>query len=87
MSRAGRRYVLRIVLAVTALAALIWVAADQFAIPPEQIQTLFVSTLLAVGLVIVPPGWRAGRVLTRLDVDLEGELVGDLVQLIRKVVQ
>ena len=60
MSRAGRRYVLRIVLAVTALAALIWVAADQFAIPPEQIQTLFVSTLLAVGLVIVAAALCAG---------------------------
>ena len=53
MGRAGRRYVLRIVLAVAALAALIWVAVDQFNIPREEIQALFLSTLLAIGLVIV----------------------------------
>jgi hypothetical protein len=53
VSRAARRYVLRIILAVGALAALVWVAADQFNIPLAEIQALFVSTLLAMGLIIV----------------------------------
>ena len=60
MSRAGRRYVLRIFLAVAALAALVWVAMDQFDIPPAEIQTLFISTLLAVGLIIVAAALCAG---------------------------
>ena len=53
MGRAARRYVLRIILAVAALAALVWVAMDQFNIPRAEMQTLFVSTLLAMGLIIV----------------------------------
>ncbi len=53
MSRASRRYVLRILLGATALGALIWMAADQFEIPREEIQELFVGTLLAVGLIMV----------------------------------
>ena len=60
MSRASRRYVLRILLGATALGALVWVAADQFGIPAEEIQALFVGTLLAVGLIMVAAAVCAG---------------------------
>jgi drug/metabolite transporter (DMT)-like permease len=60
VSRAGRRFFLRIFLAVAALAALVWVAMDQFDIPAAEMQTLFISTLLAVGLVIVAAALCAG---------------------------
>lgn len=52
MSRAGRRYYRTILLGVLALGALIWVAAEQFGIPREEMLALFGASLLALLLVV-----------------------------------
>jgi hypothetical protein len=53
MSRANRRYYRTIILGVVAMAALVWVAVDQFGISSEEMLELFLATLLVVALVIV----------------------------------
>lgn len=52
VNRKARRYVLRVLLGAAALGALVYVAADQFEIPREEIQGLFLGTLATVGVVI-----------------------------------
>lgn len=52
MSRATRRYYRTIVLGVCAMAALIWVAVDQFGISRQDIMQLFLGTVLVALLVI-----------------------------------
>ena len=52
MSRGSRRYYRTIVLAVLAMASLIWVAMDQFGITQREMTELFVGTLLIAALVI-----------------------------------
>ena len=52
MNRASRRYYRTIVLAVLALAALIWVAMDQFGISRQEMTGLFMGTVLIAVLVI-----------------------------------
>lgn len=53
MSRASRRYYRTIVLAVLAMACLIWVVVDQFGISQREMTGLFVGTVLIVVLVII----------------------------------
>ncbi|HDY82918.1 MAG TPA: hypothetical protein ENH48_08185 [Halieaceae bacterium] len=53
MSRASRRYYRTILLAVLAMACLIWVVVDQFGISQREMTGLFVGTVLIVVLVII----------------------------------
>ncbi len=53
MNRASRRYYRTIVLAVLALASLIWVAMDQFGISRQEMTGLFMGTVLIAVLVII----------------------------------
>lgn len=53
MSRASRRYYRTIILGVLAMAALIWVAMDQFGISQQEMTGLFLGTVLvAVGVIV-----------------------------------
>ena len=52
MSRASRRYYRTILLGVLALGTLVWVAVDQFGVPPRELADLFLATLLVVSLLI-----------------------------------
>jgi len=60
MSRQARRYVLRILLGTAALAALVYVAADQFGIPWGEIRGLFLNTVAVAAVVIVAAALCAG---------------------------
>jgi len=53
MSRARRRYYRTIILACLAMAALVWIAVDQFGISRQEIIGLFTATLLVLVAVIV----------------------------------
>ena len=53
MTRAARRYYRTILLAVGAMAVLVWAAMDQFGISRQEILQLFVGTLLAALAIIV----------------------------------
>ena len=53
MSRASRRYYRTLVLALLALASLIWVAMDQFGISRQEMTELFMGTVLIAVLVII----------------------------------
>jgi hypothetical protein len=53
VSGASRRYYRTIVLAVLAMASLIWVAIDQFGISQREMTELFVGTVLVAVLVIL----------------------------------
>ena len=52
MSRASRRYYRTIVLAVLAMAALVWVAMEQFGISRQEMAGLFLGTVLVAAAVI-----------------------------------
>ena len=52
MSRVTRRYYRTIVLGICAMAALVWVAVDQFGISRQEIMQLFLGTVLVALLVI-----------------------------------
>ncbi len=72
MSKAGRRYYRTVVLGILAMAALVWVAMDQFGISRREISELFMTTLVVVGLVISAAGimvvlWMVLRKLLRRD--------------------
>ena len=74
MSRASRRYYRTIVLAVLAMASLIWVAIDQFGISQREMTELFVGTVLIAVLVILCAAvvvllWAGLRKLLRRDED------------------
>lgn len=56
MSKANRRYYRSIMLGVVALAALVWVAAEQFGIPHRELFELFLTSLLVLLLVISAAG-------------------------------
>ena len=58
-AKAARRYYRSIIISVVALAALIWVAVDQFDIAREEILELFVASLLALLLVVAGAGAAA----------------------------
>ena len=72
MSPASRRYYRTIVLAVLAMASLIWVAMDQFGISRQEMTELFLGTVLVAVLVIV-----CAAVITLLWVGLRKLLRGD----------
>lgn len=57
--KAARRYYRSIIISVMALAALVWVAVDQFDIAREEILELFVASLLALLLVVAGAGAAA----------------------------
>ena len=72
MSSATRRYYRTIVLAVLAMAALIWVAMDQFGISRKEMTELFLGTLVAALVIILCAGaitllWVGLRKLLRRD--------------------
>ena len=74
MSRTTRRYYRTIILGVLAMAALVWVAMDQFGISRREMSELFVTTVLVVGLVIAAAAvvallWMGLRSLLRRDED------------------
>jgi len=52
VSAGRRRYYRTIFLGVAAMATLIWAAMDQFGLTREEMTDQFLSTLLAVGVVI-----------------------------------
>jgi hypothetical protein len=56
LSRANRRYIRTLVLGIIALGTLVWVAVDQFGVPPAELADLFLATLLVVSLVIGAAG-------------------------------
>ena len=60
MSKTNRRYYRTVLLGVAALAALVWVAVDQFGIPWEEMLELFLATLMVVGLFIAAAGLFVG---------------------------
>ena len=72
MSPASRRYYRTIILAVLAMASLIWVAMDQFGISRQEMTGLFLGTVLIAVLVIV-----CAAVITLLWVGLRRLLRGD----------
>jgi K+-sensing histidine kinase KdpD len=52
VSRGNRRFYRTLLLGIAALAALVWMAMDQFGISRGEIGQLFLGAVLAVGLVI-----------------------------------
>ena len=60
MSKQGRRFFRTILLGTFALAALVWMAIDQFGIAREEMLDLLLVTALVVGLVIAMAACVAG---------------------------
>jgi hypothetical protein len=56
VSRANRRYYRTIVLGVMAMAALVWVAMDQFGISRQEMTGLFLGVVLVAVLVVLCAG-------------------------------
>ena len=52
MSKSGRRFYRTTMLGVLAMAALVWVAVQQFGISTQELAKLLLATLLLVALVI-----------------------------------
>jgi len=52
MNKARSRYYRSIVISMLALAALLWLAVDQFGIPGEEIRQLLLASVLVVALVV-----------------------------------
>ena len=72
MSRASRRYYRTIILAVLAMAALVWVAMEQFGISRQEMTGLFLGTVLVAAAVIASAAvtavlWISLRKLLRRD--------------------
>ena len=70
MAKTRRRYYRTVILGVLALAALVWMAVDQFQVPRQEIEQLMVGSVLAVILVILSAAltvllWAAVRRLWR----------------------
>ena len=53
MSKANRRYIRTIILAVLAMSSLIWAAIDQFGISPQVMWDLFLATVIGAGGIIL----------------------------------
>ena len=64
MNRASRRYYRTIVLAVLAMAALVWVAMEQFGISRQEMTGLFLGTVLVAAAVIASAAVMAGLWIT-----------------------
>jgi hypothetical protein len=60
VSKINRRYYRTILLGVAALAALVWVAVDQFGIPWGEMLELFLTTLLVLSVFIAAAGLLVG---------------------------
>lgn len=56
VSKSRRRFYRTILLGVLAMAALVWVAVQQFGIAPEELANLLLATVLLVLLVITVAG-------------------------------
>ncbi len=56
MSKANRRYIRTIILAILAMSSLIWAAIDQFGISPQVMLDLFLATAIGAGGIIVAAG-------------------------------
>ena len=72
MSRAQRRYLRTVLLAIAAMGALVWAAVHQFAISWAEVRQLFIATVVGVLLVIGLAGagvavWAGIRRLLRRD--------------------
>ena len=59
MSRSARRYVRTVLIGTFALAALVWMAVDQFGVSRQEMLELMLATGLVVLLVIVFAGTAA----------------------------
>ena len=71
-SRAQARYRRSIILGILALASLVWVATDQFGIPPQEMGWLLVYALVGVLGIILIAGitvalWLGVRKLVKRD--------------------
>lgn len=60
MSKQGRRFFRTILIGTFALAALVWMAMDQFGIAGEEMLDLLLVSALVVGLVIIVAACVAG---------------------------
>ena len=60
LSKASRKYYRTIVLGVTAMAALVWSAVDQFGIPWEDMLDLLLLTVAVIGATILSAAMGAG---------------------------
>ncbi len=60
MSRQGRRFFRTILVGTAALAALVWMAVDQFGVAREEMLQLLFVTAATVGLVILVAAGVAG---------------------------
>lgn len=60
MSRQGRRFFRTILVGTAALAALVWMAMDQFGIARDEMLQLLLVTAATVGLVILAAAGVAG---------------------------
>jgi len=74
VSKANRRYIRTLVLALLAMSTLIWAAIDQFGIAPREMMALFLATAIGAGGIILAAGtvvviWIALRKLTRRNRD------------------
>lgn len=56
MSKANRRYIRTIILAVAAMSSLIWAAIDLFGIDPQVMLGLFLATAIGAAGIIVAAG-------------------------------
>lgn len=52
MSKANRRFIRTVILAVLGMSSLIWVAIDQFALSPDEMLNLFYATAIGAGIII-----------------------------------
>ncbi|MBE9537946.1 MAG: hypothetical protein IMF06_02635 [Proteobacteria bacterium] len=53
MSKANRRYIRTIIIAMLAMSSLIWAAIDQFGISPQVMLDLFLATAIGTGGIIL----------------------------------
>ena len=60
MSKQGRRFFRTIVIGTFALAALVWMAMDQFGVERDEMLELLLVTAVVVGLVILVAACVAG---------------------------
>lgn len=70
MSRSGKHYLRTILLGIVAMAALVWMAVDQFDLAPRVLGEMFLTTLVVAAAVIICAGlaallWVGLRKLTR----------------------
>jgi hypothetical protein len=71
-SRANARYRRSLILGILALASLVWVATDQFGIPPQDMAWLLLYVVAGLMVIIVIAGiavalWLGVRKLVRRD--------------------